>query len=61
MLSIFGIPIDELPMQQSEALPLCQQCHDTPVEDPDQLCEDCEEENLLALRADILQDDLKYS
>lgn len=56
----FGIPWDELPIQKAEASPRCSQCHDAPVDDDDQLCEDCEDENELARRVDILQDDLKH-
>lgn len=49
-----------LAVQQAEALPRCSQCNDAPVDDDDQLCEDCEDQNELARRADILQDDLKH-
>lgn len=57
---MYGIPHDELPMQRAEALPRCLQCHDAPVDEDGQLCEECEDENLLACRADILEDSMKY-
>jgi hypothetical protein len=43
---MYGIPHDELPMQKAEALealPRCSQCHDAPVDEDGQLCEECED------------------
>jgi len=54
----YGSPSDK----EIDALrlpPTCPQCgEDTP--DYDMLCESCENQNDIELKADILQDDLKY-
>jgi hypothetical protein len=39
--------------------PTCPQCGED-VPDYDMLCEACEDQNDIELKADILQDDLKY-